>query len=208
MGTAVIVLSNTSCVTHPHYYHDIHIEKFVTMASFKATVEAIGIQDFGTNGYDKEVVIGLLTEDGQRVDINERPATKEFIGFAHSLHKGRSYTFPQIYLDYQTLGEISGPFKAYDRAFRNSIMQSWYTLLEKNKIGLHKNGKVVLQFHLNSDGSVTEMRVLEDGVGDEQVAVCQKAVSSAAPFPRWPEGMKLTVGETYRTITYTFNYYK
>ena len=184
------------------------MEKFVTMASFKATVEAIGVQDFGTNGYDEEVIIGLLTEDGQRVDINERPATKEFRGFAHSLHKGRSYTFPQVYLDYQTLGEISGPFKTYDRAFRNSIMQSWYTLLDKSKIGAHKTGKIVLQFHLNYDGRVTEMKVLEDGVGDEQAAVCQRAVLSVAPFPRWPEDMKRMVGENYRAITYTFNYYK
>ena len=102
--------------------------------------------------------------------------------------------------------KIGGPFKDYDTAFRDSIMHQWGTLLDKNK--RDRIGKVVVQFRLNYDGSITDMKVLEDDVGAEQVAICQKAVLSSAPFPHWPKDMIRMVGANYRVITYTFNYYK
>jgi hypothetical protein len=102
--------------------------------------------------------------------------------------------------------KIGGPFKSYDTAFRDSIMRQWGTLLDGKK--RDRIGKVVLQFRLNYDGSITDMKVLEDGVGAEQVAICQKAVLSSALFPHWPEDMIRMVGANYRVITYTFNYYK
>jgi|ERR1039458_990069 hypothetical protein len=102
--------------------------------------------------------------------------------------------------------KIGGPFKDYDIAFRDSVMHQWGTLLDRNK--RDRIGKVVLQFRLNYDGSITDMKILEDGVGAKQVAICQKAVLTSAPFPHWPEDMIRMVGANYRVITYTFNYYK
>ena len=104
--------------------------------------------------------------------------------------------------------KINGPFKSYDTVLRNTIMQRWHSLLDRGKFAQHKIGKIVLQFHLNYDGSITDIKVLEDGVGDEQVAICQEAVYSSAPFSRWPKDMIRMVGANYRVITYTFNYYK
>jgi len=102
--------------------------------------------------------------------------------------------------------KIGGPFKDYDTAFRDSIMHRWDALLNRNK--RDRIGKVVLQFRLNYDGSITDLKVLEDGVGSEQVAVCQKAVSLSAPFHPWPQDMIRMIGANYREMTFTFNYYK
>lgn len=102
--------------------------------------------------------------------------------------------------------KIDGPFKDYDAAFRDAIMHRWDTLLDKGR--RNHVGKVVLRFHLNYDGSITGMKVLEDDVGGEQAAICQKAVLLSAPFPHWPPDMLEMIGANYREITYTFNYYK
>jgi hypothetical protein len=85
-------------------------------------------------------------------------------------------------------------------------MHKWDALLGKSR--RDHVGKVVLRFRLNYDGSITDMKVLEDDVGGGQAAFCQKAVSSSAPFPNWPPDMLRMVGANYREITYTFNYYK
>jgi hypothetical protein len=102
LNLACVSIFATSCsyVTVHTAYHDIALDKFVAMEPFKATVEAMAIQDYGTNGVDKEVAIGLKKEDGTRVDLHQAPASKQLIGFAHSLKTGHAYTFPQTFLDY------------------------------------------------------------------------------------------------------------
>ena len=102
--------------------------------------------------------------------------------------------------------KLDGPFKNYDVTIRDSIMHRWGALLETNKT--NRVGKVILQFHLNVDGTISDINVLEDSVGDEQVAICHRAVSSSAPFPHWPVDMLRMVGENYRVLTFTFNYHK
>ena len=101
---------------------------------------------------------------------------------------------------------VSVAFKNYDTAFRDSIVHRWKALLDGNKSDQQRIGKVVLQFHLNYDGSVTDMKVIEDSVGKGQAPICQQAVLSSAPFPSWPARMRELIGANYRAITFTFNY--
>jgi hypothetical protein len=72
---------------------------------------------------------------------------------------------------------------------------------------MDRTGKVMLRFHLNYDGTITEMTVLENTVGDLLGYVCQKAINDPAPFKPWPEDMRRLVGQNYREITFTFYYY-
>lgn len=102
--------------------------------------------------------------------------------------------------------KIDGPFKDYDTAFRDTVIHRWDTLLEK--CTSKQVGKVVLRFHLNYDGSITDMKILEDNVGSELAAICQKAILSAAPFQHWPPDMLRMVGANFREITFTFHYNK
>jgi hypothetical protein len=99
------------------------------------------------------------------------------------------------------------PLGAYDAAFIEAVRQRWYDLLEQQKFALDRSGKVMLRFHLNYDGTITEMAVLQNTVGDLHGFVCQKAVNDPAPFAKWPEAIRRIVGQNYREITFTFYYY-
>ena len=96
-------------------------------------------------------------------------------------------------------------FSDYDRRFIEAVTQHWYDLLESQKFTLDRRGKVVLQFHLNYDGSITDMKISENSVGDLLGYVCQKAVMDNAPFERWPTNMRLELGDRCN-VQFTFYY--
>jgi hypothetical protein len=98
-------------------------------------------------------------------------------------------------------------FGDYDAKFIEAVTQRWYDLLDSRQFALDRNGKVTLQFHLNYDGSIADMKVLDNTVGDVLGYVCQKAVTDPAPFAAWPNDMRRIIGENYREITFTFYYY-
>ena len=99
------------------------------------------------------------------------------------------------------------PFGAYDQALIEAVTQRWYDLLDSRQFAMDRTGKVTLRFHLNYDGTITEMSVLQNTVGDLLGYVCQKAISDPAPFAPWPDDMRRMIGENYREITFTFYYY-
>ena len=96
-------------------------------------------------------------------------------------------------------------FSDYDRRFIEAVSQHWYDLLESQRFTLDRTGKVVLRFRLNCDGSISEMTIAENTVGDLLGYVCQKAVLDNAPFERWPSNMRLELGE-YCDVQFTFYY--
>ena len=102
---------------------------------------------------------------------------------------------------------IATPFGAYDRAIVESISSRWYDLLDSQKFADSRTGKVTIYFHLNPDGSVSELKITDNGVGDLLGYVCQEAIEQAAPFGQWPSDMRRLVGANYREITFTFFYY-
>jgi hypothetical protein len=99
------------------------------------------------------------------------------------------------------------PFGAYDAAFIQAVTQRWYDLLDSRQFARDRSGKVVLRFHLNYDGRISDMVVMQNTVGDLLGYVCQKAVMDPAPFAEWPTDMRAMVGQDYREITFTFYYY-
>lgn len=99
------------------------------------------------------------------------------------------------------------PFGQYDSDFVDAVTYHWYSLLDSQKFALDRTGRVMLRFHLNYDGTITEMTVLQNTVGDLLGYVCQKAINDPAPFKPWPADMRRLVGANYREITFTFYYY-
>ncbi len=97
-------------------------------------------------------------------------------------------------------------FGAYDRAFIDAVRSRWYDLLGNMSYDGYRQGKVVVQFVLNYDGRITEMKVVETTVTETLSLLCQKAVLDPSPFDKWPREMRLMVGEDSRRITFTFNY--
>ena len=96
-------------------------------------------------------------------------------------------------------------FSDYDRRFIEAVTQHWYDLLESQRFTLDRTGKVVLRFRLNCDGSISDMRIADNSVGDLLGYVCQKAVMDNAPFERWPTNMRLELGD-YCDVQFTFYY--
>jgi outer membrane biosynthesis protein TonB len=99
------------------------------------------------------------------------------------------------------------PFGAYDAKFIAAVSQRWYDLLDSQQFAQDRSGKVTLRFHINYDGSITDVQQLQNTVGDLLGYVCQKAVTDPAPFEAWPSDMRRMVGANFREITFTFYYY-
>ena len=97
-------------------------------------------------------------------------------------------------------------FGEYDRRFYEAVCQHWFDLLDSQQFALDRTGKVTLRFHLNYDGSISDMRFAENTVGDLLGYVCQKAVTDAEPFERFPSDMRLKLGD-YADVQFTFYYY-
>jgi hypothetical protein len=67
---------------------------------------------------------------------------------------------------------MATPFGAYDRAIVEAISQRWYDLLDSQQFADSRTGKVTVDFHLNPDGSVTELKISGNTVGDLLGYVC------------------------------------
>lgn len=96
-------------------------------------------------------------------------------------------------------------FGDYDERFVETVSQNWWNLLDSRQFGLDRTGKVVLLFRLNYDGSISQLRVGENTVGDLLGYVCEKAVLDGAPYERWTEDMRLKLGD-YTEVQFTFDY--
>lgn len=101
----------------------------------------------------------------------------------------------------------STPFGDYDRKFIDAVTDHWYDLLDSQRFALDRSGKVTLRFHLNYDGTISDIEVLENTVGELLSYVCRAALTDPAPFEKWPSDMRRMVGANFREITFTFYYY-
>jgi hypothetical protein len=99
------------------------------------------------------------------------------------------------------------PFAAYDTTVTEAISKRWYDLLDSGQFNSHRNGKVVVQFRLHSNGAVSDIKILDNNVGALLGYVCKKSIQDPAPFEKWPPDMQRMLNKDYRELTFTF-YYK
>ncbi len=143
--------------------------------------------------------------------VKERPRTlKEALAQQQSLRPSMAMQqdggTPQRHI-VSSLDAKATPFGDYDRKFIDAVTDRWYGLLDSQKFALDRNGKVTLRFHLNYDGTITDVQIVENTVGDLLGYVCRNAVTDPAPFEPWPSDMRRMVGANFREITFTFYYY-
>ncbi len=98
------------------------------------------------------------------------------------------------------------PFNKYDSEIINSVEKRWYDLLESQKFETDRKGKVIVQFKLKSDGSVTDIKIVENNVGELLGYITKNAITKGAPFAPWPVDMERMVGKDYREFTFNFYY--
>ena len=98
------------------------------------------------------------------------------------------------------------PFGAYDAAIIDAVQRRWYYLLDSRDFARDRTGKVMLEFRLNYDGRITDMKVAENTVDELLCLLCQKAVMDPAPYAAWPSDLRRLVGADYREVRFTFFY--
>ncbi len=108
-------------------------------------------------------------------------------------------------LEISSLDAKATPLGAYDAALVDAIAQCWYALLDAQEYASDYRGKVVLQFHLHSDGRVSEVNVAENTAGPMPALLCQTAVDKPSPYTPFPPDLRRLVGES-RAIQFTFYY--
>jgi hypothetical protein len=109
-------------------------------------------------------------------------------------------------LQMTSLDAKATPFGQYDAEFIEAVQSRWYDLLDNMSFDGYRRGRVVVQFHLNYDGRITDIKVLDNSVGEMLGLLCQKAVLDPAPYDKWPREMRLMVDKDYREIQFTFYY--
>jgi hypothetical protein len=110
-------------------------------------------------------------------------------------------------LQWSSLDVKSTAFGDYDRAIVEAVTQRWYDLLDSHRFAQDRTGKVIVHFKLLPDGSIVEVKLLENTVGQLLGYVCEESVSEAAPFGKWPADLKRLLNTNYREISFTFYYY-
>ena len=98
-------------------------------------------------------------------------------------------------------------FGDYDAQMFGAIQQYWDDQLSNRQFAQDRSGRVTLRFRLNYDGSVSDMEVLNNEVGDLLGYVCQQAIIVPSPFAKWPSDMRRETGDKPRQMTVTFIYY-
>jgi outer membrane biosynthesis protein TonB len=106
-----------------------------------------------------------------------------------------------------SLDAMATPFGDYDRRIVDAIRSRWYDLLDSQQFALDRTGRATVYFRLNPDGSVTELKITVNTVGELLGYICQEAIQQAAPFGAWSTDMRRMIGTNYREITFTFYYY-
>jgi hypothetical protein len=97
-------------------------------------------------------------------------------------------------------------FGSYDAELIEAIQSRWYDLLDQVSYNSYRHGRVVVQFRLNYDGRITDMRIVESTVGEMLALLCQKAILDPAPYDKWPQEMRQMAEKDYRDISFSFYY--
>lgn len=104
-----------------------------------------------------------------------------------------------------SLDAVESPFGAYDAYIIAAIQQRWYDLLDNAHFS-QRIGKVVIEFKLNYDGRITDVKMNDNEVGELLAALCQRAITDPSPFAKWPDDMRRLVGKNFREVLFTFYY--
>ena len=97
-------------------------------------------------------------------------------------------------------------FGAYDAAFIEAVQQHWYALIDAQTTSQMRAGRVVLEFNLNYNGRISDMKVIDSDVEDLMSYICQRAVLDLDPFEKWPSDMRRIIGSDRREVRFTFYY--
>jgi hypothetical protein len=94
----------------------------------------------------------------------------------------------------------------YDESVVNRISTRWENLLDNGKFDFH-TGKVKATFVLHPDGTVSDIKIRSNTVGDVLGQTCIDAIEKSAPFPKWSPEIVKKIGN-HCDVDFTFDYYE
>ncbi len=103
-----------------------------------------------------------------------------------------------------SLDVVGTPLGDYIARMVEIVQRRWDQLLQNRTPDI--TGKVVLHFRLLPDGSVRDMKMVENEVGPLLEATCELAVTQPAPYEKWTREMRLGLPTDSYEITFTFYY--
>ena len=92
----------------------------------------------------------------------------------------------------------------YDARFAQSVRLAW--LRFRDKPGWFHPGKVVVDFKLHHDGTISELAVQHNLATVRQGFFCKEALAGPAPFEKWTEPMRREIGSDVRACRFSFHY--
>jgi hypothetical protein len=106
---------------------------------------------------------------------------------------------------FNTEGTIWG---SYDAKFIAIVKNQWYRFLDQHPEAFNWAGRVVVNFHLQYDGRITDFEGLENTSGEMQDYGAQKAITRdfGQPYDPWPPSARRMTDKDYRELRFTFYY--
>jgi outer membrane biosynthesis protein TonB len=102
-----------------------------------------------------------------------------------------------------TLDVQATAYGDYDAQIINAIRSRWYSLLS----GKHSPvGKVVVEFKLHANGTISELRTIDANVDNLFQYLCEAAIQEPSPYQKWPVEMRRVLGGDSREVRFTFFY--
>jgi outer membrane biosynthesis protein TonB len=94
----------------------------------------------------------------------------------------------------------------YAQRMMEAIQSTWWDLLFRARMEHYQPGVVVVRFKLHRDGTISDLAVVESGVGTMPTFACKDAISACAPFDPWRPDMVAQFGEV-DVVTIRFIYH-
>ena len=92
----------------------------------------------------------------------------------------------------------------YDARFVQAVRLAWLRFREKP--GWFHPGRVVVDFKLHHDGTISELTVQKNAATAVQSYYCKEALAGPAPFEKWTEAMRREIGTNVRSCRFSFHY--
>ncbi len=96
----------------------------------------------------------------------------------------------------------------YDKALIDAIKNNWDGLIDENRNHNSgpNSGQTVIEFTLWYDGSIRDVRMVENSSGEIPGLYCKQAILHTNPFRKWPSEMRHEIGADFREVRFSFYY--
>ena len=101
------------------------------------------------------------------------------------------------------------PYGVYVQEMLQSIEEQWHHLTEGSMRYLKKDqlpSKITYRFSLLKDGTIRDLRRIDEQNNELPAEICRQAIASRVPFGQWSEKMIRDFGKSDEfTISFSYN---